>query len=171
MKAQPAARALAVIIGILLIALGVAAGYELWVNATNSSQPSLLAPILEFVTSTSYQTWMLVAAIIAAIVALLLIFAAFKPRKTTHVAYRYGDTTLQLRKLDFARLLTATALSYPGIRGAESTVGKRKATVRVDADYIDNAVLDRLKADEEKHAAALDSPVSVSIAQAHGKEK
>lgn len=171
MKAQPAARALAVIIGILLIALGAAAGYELWVNATHSSRPSLLAPILNYVTSASYQTWMFVVAIIVAIVAVLLIIAAFKPRKTTHVAYRYGDTTLQLRKVDFARLLTATALGYPGVRGAESTVGKRKATVRVDAEYLDNVLLDRLKADEDKHSAALDSPISVSIAQAHGKEK
>lgn len=171
MKAQPAARALAVIIGILLIALGAAAGYEFWVNATHSSQPSLLKPVLDYITKTSYQTWMFIVAIIVAIIALLLIIAALKPRKTTHVAYHYGDTTLQLRKVDFARLLTVTALGYPGVRGAESTVSKRKATVRVDADYLDESLVGKLRADEESHAAALESPVSISLVRAHGREK
>ncbi|MBV7282107.1 MULTISPECIES: DUF6286 domain-containing protein [Corynebacterium] len=164
MKAQPAARGVAIFIGLLLVAAGAIAGRELWVLLSDTNQSSWIEPVLNYLRDVDqWATWMFAVAGACAALALILLFIAFKPRSTTHLEYSYGDTTLHIRRVDFARLLTATALSIPGVRAAESTVRKKKAGVQVQTDFADEAMLDKLRAEEEKHVHALSSSMKLKI--------
>ncbi|WKD60328.1 hypothetical protein CCICO_01370 [Corynebacterium ciconiae DSM 44920] len=164
MKAQPAARGVAIFIGLLLIAAGVCAGRELWVLLSDTNQTSWIEPVLSYLRDVDqWATWMFAAAGACAAIALILLFIVIKPRPTTHLEYNYGDTTLRIRRVDFARLLTATALGVPGVRAAESTVRKRKAAVQVQTDFADQAALDKLRAEEEKHVNAIASSMNLKI--------
>lgn len=163
MKAQPAARGVALFIGLVLIALGCVAGRELWVLFSHTTQSSWLEAALRYARGAQLETWMFIVAGALAVLAVILLVVSLKPRRTTHVEYHYGDTTLHVRRTDVARLLTASALDIPGVRAAESTVGKRKATVNVTTETADSHITERVQAEASQHLEALESPLSLNV--------
>lgn len=130
-RATPVARYVAVLIGSALLSLAVVCGRELWLrNAEDSDWESWVDPVVMTVGDATFQPWMLPAAVVAVLVALVLVWISVRPRTRTHrrVASSAG---VWMRPVDIARMLTATARTVPGVSSAHSQVTGASATVTV----------------------------------------
>ena len=154
-RATPAARWLAVLLGLALVALGVVAGREMWMRRSDgASWPSWLDPVLEMVAENRFQPWMTWASIIAVVVGLILIVVAFKPRARTH--RRLASTTsLWARPVDIARLTTATAKRTPGVGSASTRVSGKTVTAEVQANSTADGVAESIRSSIESTVGPL----------------
>ncbi|WP_304324404.1 DUF6286 domain-containing protein [Corynebacterium frankenforstense] len=154
-RATPAARWLAVLLGLALVALGVVAGRELWLRLSDGvSWRSWLDPVLEMVAENRFQPWMTWASIIAVVVGLILIVVAFKPRARTH--RRLASTTsLWARPVDIARLTTATAKRTPGVGSASTRVSGKTVTAEVQANSTADGVAESIRSSIESTVGPL----------------
>lgn len=130
-RADPWARHAAVIIGLLLLAVAVICVREVWLrNSSSIHWQSWVGPLIETVGNTTYQLWMLPAGTAAMLLGLFLVWVAFRPRTRTHLPVGQG-TSIWMRRVDIARMLSATARTVPGVATAASHVNGRTATVSV----------------------------------------
>lgn len=130
-RADPWARHAAVIIGLLLLAVAVICVREVWLrNSSSIHWQSWVGPLIETVGNTTYQLWMLPTGVGAALLGMLLVWVALRPRTRTHLSVRHR-TAVWMRRVDIARMLSATARTVPGVATAASHVNGRTATVSV----------------------------------------
>ena len=133
---NPGAAIVAIITAIALLAAAVIAGREFLIERDVISGRPWIRNTFEWISRISWQPWMWAAAIAALVVGALLLLAVFKPRRKSHFPGK-DQPVLWLRPTDAARLSTAAALRVPGVLHAQTTVSKRKATVRVTTDADD----------------------------------
>lgn len=130
-RAHPWARHAAVVIGLLLLVTAVVCVREVWLrNSRSIHWESWVEPLIEMVGNTTYQLWMLPVGVGAALLGLFLVWVAFRPRSRTHLPVGRG-TAVWMRRVDIARMLSATARTVPGVATAASHVNGRTATVSV----------------------------------------
>lgn len=134
-KASPPARTWTVILGIVLLAAAVVAGHETWVVGANEGGASWLQPFIDVMSQPDISTWMLVGGGIGIVVGLILLWAAFAPRKTTHVRIESDEASMWLRAVDIARVASAHARRVPGATAARSRakISSKRARVTVTA--------------------------------------
>lgn len=140
--AKPAAARIAVVIGALLIVLAAVAGRDFLTERGAMPGPLWLRNTFEWLSRMTWHSWMLPAAIAALVVGAILLVAAFTRRAPTHLPTN-GTPTLWLRATDVARMSTWAALHVDGVRRAQTTVGRRRARVRVTSDGRDAYALVR----------------------------
>jgi hypothetical protein len=130
-RATPWARPAAVAIGFLLLAVAVVCAREVWLrNSRSIHWESWVGPLVETVGNTTYQLWMLPAGGGAVLLGLFLVWVACRPRTPTHLPVGRG-ATVWMRRVDIARMLSATARTVPGVATAASHVNGQTATVSV----------------------------------------
>ncbi|MBD0856879.1 DUF6286 domain-containing protein [Corynebacterium striatum] len=145
--ASPAARTWTVILG--LVCLGGAAflGRETWAVSTGAR--SWLQPFIDVMSQDKIETWMLASGGAAILVGLLLLVAAFKPRKSTHTQVESEVASIWLRPVDIARAASAAARRVPGVAAARSraVISKKKITVdvTVNGDTEDEGLISRVE--------------------------
>lgn len=138
-RGNPAARYLGVIIGLLLLALGLVAGRELWLRNSDVGWRSWLDPVFGFFRGLEFQPWMGWVGIGLVVLGLLLLIIALKPRPRTHRALK-SPVSIWARPVDIARYATANARRTPGVRSASTSVKRRTATLEVTAVAPDSEV-------------------------------
>lgn len=150
-RANPWARPAAVVIALLLLALAVICVREVWLrNSRSIHWKSWVEPLLDTVGNTTYQLWMLPAGAGAVLLGVFLVWVACRPRTRTHLPV--GDeAAVWMRRVDIARMLSATARTVPGVATAATHVNGRTATVSITGRAADTnlspavaAVLDPL---------------------------
>ncbi|AKK02261.1 DUF6286 domain-containing protein [Corynebacterium epidermidicanis] len=132
-KAQPAARAVALLLAVALLGVVVVVGRELWTMRTGSQLQSWLEPIFETIGTARYQPWMFPAGLFAIALGLCLIVVAFLPRRATHRQLR-SSARIWVRPVDIARLCTAHAQRVPGVLRASTFATPRAINISVTGD-------------------------------------
>lgn len=144
-KASPAARWFSVVVGILLVALGVVAARELILRLAHGVDwQSWLDPVLEAAALNELPEWLLWAAIVSAILGLILLYFAIRPRSKTHRRLE-SRTSLWARPVDIARLTTATAKRTPGVQRASSKVNNKSIRLDVQTTSLAPGVEDSIR--------------------------
>lgn len=143
-KASPIARTLAVILGVLLLALAGVVTREIFVVLPNQDQQSWITPITEFFGQDELPEWIVWAGVGAIAVGVLLLIVAFKPRERTHRAIK-SDAPVWMRPVDIARISSATAQQLPGARSAHSKLAGKKLKVVVEGDANDSSLAERVE--------------------------
>ncbi|MBJ8348714.1 DUF6286 domain-containing protein [Antrihabitans sp. YC2-6] len=149
--ARPAAARVAVGIGILLIAAGVVGVRDFLIEHDAMPGPRFLRNSSEWLSRLTWQGWMLPAAAGAIVIGVALLVAAGKRRRPTHLPTS-GSPVLWLRTTDIARMSTWAALHVDGVRKAQTTVGGRRAHVRVVTDGRDSRAVNSRVVDAVEHA-------------------
>lgn len=144
-RAQPASRFLAVALSLGLFALVGIAGRELWTKRTGTQLESWLRPVFDTVARARFESWMLPAGVAVAIVGIVFIVVALKPRPKTHVALAAGPN-FWIRNLDIARLCTSTAERVPGVARATTYASPRTITVTVSGGERHDDLAERVHA-------------------------
>lgn len=125
--ASPKARWLAILFGLLLIAVAVVIGRDLLIRADHLSGDTWLPPVFDWFGSFDRKQFALATAIISGGIALLLLIAVVAPRRRTHMEL----DPLWLRPVDVARLATSTTRGVAGVVAANSVATRKKLTVTV----------------------------------------
>ncbi|AWT25387.1 hypothetical protein Csp1_05730 [Corynebacterium provencense] len=136
--ASPRARWLTMLLGLLLVAAGAAAVHDLLVVRGSLSDSQWLTPAYTWIADLHYAPWILPASVVSAVLALLLLVAAFRPRTRTHLSFA-GDSALHARPVDIARLSTAAAERARGVLRASTVATRKKITVTVTSAARDTA--------------------------------
>lgn len=148
--AGPAAMPVALLFGFALLGIAFVAGREFLIAQGHFDGDQWIADATSWVARLHWQSWMIAAAIGAALLGLLLVFVGVKPRTRTHSGLGGGAPTVWATATDIARLCSAAAQSTRGVVEAHTVVTRKKIEVRVerdpvsDVDRIDAAVLDAL---------------------------
>lgn len=130
-RADPWARPAVVVTGLLLLTVAVICVREVWLrNSRSIHWESWVEPLIETVGNATYQLWMLPAGAGAVLLGLFLVWVACRPRARTHLPVGRG-AVVWMRRVDIARMLSATARGVPGVASAASHVNGRTATVSV----------------------------------------
>lgn len=130
--AAPAAAPLAVLLALLLIAAGVVGIRDALVGAGVLDGEPFTVSAATSLDGLGAQSWMVPVGIGLAVVGLLLLVAALKPRRRTEMKVR-SELAVWIRPADVARLATYAAEDAPGVAGASSTATRRKVVVTVDS--------------------------------------
>ncbi|OZC76559.1 hypothetical protein CH251_06645 [Rhodococcus sp. 06-462-5] len=130
--AGPAAMPLALLFGFALIGVAFVAGREFLIARSHLGGSPWIAGAISWVARLHWQSWMIAAAIGAAVVGLLLVFIGVKPRTRTHSGL--GASTVWATATDIARLCSAAAQSTRGVVDAHTVVTRKKIEVRVERD-------------------------------------
>lgn len=164
-RANPFARWTTILIGILLVALAVIAGRDIWVLTSNTQQTPWLRPVFELFNS-SLPSWIVPASIAAVIVGLILVIIALKPRKRTHRGLE-SAISWWTRPVDISRMASQTAHKVPGVSNAHSAVKGSTLSVSVSGDSTDPSLGERVEAALAPLIARLDSPKQVKVRVQH----
>nr|WP_314143828.1 Asp23/Gls24 family envelope stress response protein [uncultured Rhodococcus sp.] len=146
--AGPAAMPVALLFGFALLGVAFVAGREFLIAHGHLGGSPWIADAVSWIARLHWQSWMIAAAIGAAVVGLLLVFIGVKPRTKTHSGL--GTSTVWATATDIARLCSAAAQSTRGVVDAHTVVTRRKIEVRierdgaVDAEHVDAAVREAL---------------------------
>ena len=142
--ASPAARYLAVLLGLLLLAGAAVAGRDLYIRYTDVDWQPWVSSATTWLGDLSYRNWMLPAGIAALIIGLLLLWAAIRPRTKTHREID-SDIAVWMRPVDIARMCTASAQRVPGVMGAHTVARKRSIDVTVIGNTRDQKLREELQ--------------------------
>lgn len=161
-RANPFARWVTILIGLLFIALAVIAGREIWViSSPNAKEPEWLKPVFDLF-GAGLPSWILPAAIIAIIVGLVLIIVALKPRRRTHRRIT-SAVSLWTRPVDVSRMASQAARKVPGVGTAHSAVKGSTLSVSVVGDAADPSLPQRVEQAILPLIENLDSPKQVKV--------
>ena len=130
--AGPTAMPLALLFGFALLGLAFVAGREFLIAHGHLGGSPWIADAVSWVARLHWQSWMVAAAIGAAVVGLLLVFIGVKPRTRTHSGL--GASTVWATATDIARLCSAAAQSTRGVVDAHTVVTRKKIEVRIERD-------------------------------------
>lgn len=130
--AGPAAMPVALLFGFALLGVAFVAGREFLIAHGHLGGSPWIADAVSWIARLHWQSWMIAAAIGAAVVGLLLVFIGVKPRTKTHSGL--GASTVWATATDIARLCSAAAQSTRGVVDAHTVVTRRKIEVRVERD-------------------------------------
>ena len=148
--ASPAAMPVALLFAFVLVGVAFAAGREFLIAHGHLGGSPWIAEAVSWIARLHWQSWMIAAAIGAAVVGLLLVFVGVKPRTRTHSGLGGGAPTVWATPTDIARLCSAAAQSTRGVVDAHTVVTRRKIDVRVErdpgfeVDSVDSAVREAL---------------------------
>jgi hypothetical protein len=149
--AVPAAAIVGVLAALTVIAAGAVAIRETLLATNLSTGTSWLQWVLDKAEVLKPADWMIPAGIAALLIGLVILVAALKPRKTTHLAV--GDAGVWIRGRDAARLANDTATTIDSVTSAATKAKGRKlrvaATVTGDAarvrEELPTAIAQRLQ--------------------------
>jgi Family of unknown function (DUF6286) len=142
--AAPSATTASVVMALILIAAGVIVGRDALIGVGVVAGSPWITACLEFLDGLNAQSWMLPAGIATAVVGLVLLVAAVKPRRRTHRATKAPGAWIAPR--DIRRISRGALLSLTGV--AEATAGGSANTLTLtitpvagyDASQLDSAV-------------------------------
>lgn len=126
--AAPAAGLVGVVLALLLIAAGVVLGRDVLIGTGAIDGAQWLPSAISWLDGLTAQQWMLPAGIGSAVVGLLLVIAAVKPRRRTHRPTSIDG--VWMRKNDIVYLAKRTAADRPGVENAAATGSARKVKIR-----------------------------------------
>jgi hypothetical protein len=127
--AAPAATGVALLLAIALISLGVVAGRDALLATGAITGSPWIAAALHYLDGLTVHTWMIPAGLGAAVVGLLLLFAAIKPRRRTHRPL--AATATWIRSRDILRLARCAAEPVTGVAEAVATGSDRRITLTI----------------------------------------
>lgn len=167
--ASPAAAPIAVLLALALFALGLIALLDALTATAVFSKPHWVTDTARNLDGTTARTWMFPAGIAAAVVGLLLLIVAVKPRRKTGIEV-HSSVAMWTRPGDVARLATDSARGEAHVLRASSTATARKVTVTVHTDDQDTADLTaRVQSAVEERLAPLTTEPGVTVrAQTEG---
>ncbi len=127
--AAPVASGLAVSFAIAMIALGLVAGRDVlvWTGAIRGS--GWISGAVKAVDGLAAQWWMLPGGIAVAVVGLLIVIAAVKPRRRTHRPLTAPDTWIRPR--DIIRLTASACQAITGVANANASGSARRIAVSI----------------------------------------
>jgi hypothetical protein len=161
--AAPAATVLAGLLALTSIAVGVIAARDvlIWTGAITGTP--WIATALNVLDGLTAEWWMLPAGIAVAVLGLLLVFAAVKPRRRTHRPLQVPDTWITPR--DVIRMTRGAGAAITGVATATATGSARRITLTIIplAGYDAAAVKDAVGSAVAETLAALAQPPRVKI--------
>ncbi|WP_333619036.1 DUF6286 domain-containing protein [Dietzia sp.] len=131
-RRAPAARPVLVLLSLVLLALAVFAGYELYATLREDWVPLLGPQVEKGLDAPADWRWLSWIAGVVAFIGLLMVIAALRPRSRSHIGYG-TDNALWLGPTSVARLCSQAAGRVSGVTGATTYVGRRKITSTVFA--------------------------------------
>lgn len=150
-KANPAARWITIVIGLVLLTLAGLLARELWFMYQDEPFNSWVQPVLDFLATHAVDAAAVTVGIIVSLIGLWLVIASFLPRKRTHVRVN-STASVWMRPVDIARKATSTARAETGGETIRSKADRKKLTVDVPEDGTGTA--------QERVAAALNGEFS-----------
>lgn len=153
LKGNPAVRWLMILFSLLLLALAVVCGRELWwVHRQHNDDQAWIRPALDWVSNLGHQGWFFPAGIAIGVLGVVLLILALKPAPPKYVASAAGaHTNVYMRPLDIARRSTAVAERVSGVYDAETVVNRKATKVTVNVTGVDAPDLAQ-RVEEEVHA-------------------
>lgn len=152
---RPGAAILGAVIGIALLVLCGVAVRDLVLEAGWIDGDPWLGHAAHWSSETAWTSWMWAAAIACIVIGLVLLVAAMKPRRATHLRLTDHDV-LWTRRVDVARRCSAAAQAVAGVDHATTVVTRRKAKCTVIArDSVDR---DRVRTVVEEVVGDVESP-------------
>lgn len=143
-RATPAAKWVALLFGVALLALAIIAGREIYIlGSDTTNQQSWAHPVLEIIGNARYQDWMFPLGIVAAILGLILLYVAIRPRTKTHRRIE-ADIPIYMRPIDLVRMFTASAERVHGVKDAHTQITGRSIIVTIHGDSSDPDLIDRV---------------------------
>ncbi|MCF4005886.1 DUF6286 domain-containing protein [Corynebacterium uropygiale] len=162
-RANPFARWVTILIGLLFIALAVIAGREIWaISDKGANAPQWLKPVFELFGGPGLPGWALAAGIIAIIVGIIFIIVALKPRRRTHRRVT-SEVSLWTRPVDVSRMASQAARKVPGVSTAHSTVKGSTLAVSIAGDTTDSSLAQRVEETLSPLVANLENPKQVKV--------
>lgn len=162
-RAQPVARHVAFLVGLVLLAVSVVCARELWLrNDADVDWESWIDPLVLTIGSATYQPWMLPVGILAVVLGGVLMWIGVRPRTRTHRRLA-SSVPLWTRPSDIARLTSAQALRVPGALSARSQVSGRTATVTVTGSGEVTALAEEVEAAVSPLLEALGLPLTLRV--------
>jgi hypothetical protein len=171
-RLAPPVKWLAILLGLALIALACVAWRDVWISYTNSPQTLWSAPVFRLIGTPPLPMWMVWAGVASMVVGLIFFIIAVRPGRMTHVpvspSTEDGATTMWIRNVDIARLVSGTTRRIPGVSTAQTrTTGNTKKGLKVEitiAGDVDDPMLAQRVSDSAKHALKeLGTKVDVSV--------
>ncbi|TRW86350.1 hypothetical protein FK535_07795 [Mycolicibacterium sp. 018/SC-01/001] len=161
--AAAAASKVAVVLAILLAALGVVAVRDAIVGLGWASGSTWLPAVADAVDGFEAADWLTVAGVAAVLVGLALIVLALKPRRRTAVAVT-AQTPMYLTVDGVAALAGAAARDVPGVVDARATSSRRRVVIRCrvtrdDRDAVRGIITDAVT----RRLSPLQSPPRVVV--------
>ncbi|WP_448851608.1 DUF6286 domain-containing protein [Corynebacterium sp. 335C] len=129
-QAAPAARGVVYLVSLLLLALAGVAIWDILVRTDLVQGPELIASALDWATATDWNPWLIAVGAAAVMLGLLLLVAALKPRRTTHLRAN-AEASAWLRPVDVARLVSRAARKVPGVISVGTSATRKRITLTV----------------------------------------
>ena len=142
LHASPPVRWWSAVLGLVFLALAVAAGQELW--ALRQGSVSWYDLVVERLTLPQAPQWWalgLGAAAIATGIALVLVACSVGRRTHSLVP---NSPAVYIRPVDIARQLNAAVRALPGVTSARTRVRPKKVTIEVIGDSADETLEERI---------------------------
>ncbi|WP_018157436.1 DUF6286 domain-containing protein [Demetria terragena] len=156
-QAAPAAVFGAVLVGLMLLALGAAAIQWMVVRQDWASGPAVLDRLVDAIDGSRVADWGLLAGIPMALIGLWLLFVALKPRRRTHERIS-DDLDAWLTPGALCALAETAAEDVPGVLQATGSLRRKTAlTVRVatEPDVQPESVIEQVRAEVSSRVAEL----------------
>lgn len=142
--AAPAATTVSVVLALVLVGAGIVAGRDALIGFGAITGAPWIAAGLKAIDGLTAQSWMRPAGIVVAMIGLLLLLAAIKPRKRTHVPTNAPDAWITPR--DVRRVARTAALSLTGVDATTASGSARSLTLSItpvngyDTSQLDESV-------------------------------
>lgn len=169
-KGAPIVRWWALLLSLALLALAAGFGREAWRVSTHATVDSWTQPFIDVMSadaqgSAAIAPWMLWGGAAGIVVGLLMLYAALRPRRRTHVELASGAISGWTRQVDIARRCSATARKVPGVGAARTTAGKKGIHLIINGDIEDENLATRVRevVNEELASLAHPAPLSVTV--------
>ena len=172
LKGSPAVRVLMILFSLLLIALAVICGRELWwVRQEGNGDQAWIRPLLDWIANLGQQDWFFPVGIAIGVFGVVLLILSLKPAPPKYIASDAGaNTRLYLRPIDIARRSTAVAERVTGVYDAQTTVNHKATKITVNVIGNDDPSLAARVEDEVRaHVDKLASKPKVRVVL--GKEE
>ena len=133
-RATPAARWIAVLLGLVLLCLAGVFARDMWYRwGAKNPKDSWVAAALDWAATQPANAVAVTIGIIVALVGLWILLSAFAPRAHTHVRVA-SRTSIWVRPVDIARRATHVSRSQTGGTHALSRANRRRLRVSVEDD-------------------------------------
>lgn len=167
-KGAPIVRWWALLLSLALLALAAVFGREAWRVSTHATVDSWTQPFIDVMSadaqgSAAIAPWMLWGGAAGIVVGLLMLYAALRPRRHTHVELASDAISGWTRQVDIARRCSATARKVPGVGAARTTAGKKGIHLIINGDIEDENLATRVREVVNEELASLAHPAPLSI--------
>ncbi|CAN5338320.1 hypothetical protein BH11ACT6_BH11ACT6_00160 [soil metagenome] len=161
--APPAATGTAIVLAAGLIALGVVAGREALLDSGLINGTPWITTALDAADGATAPPWLLPAGVVVAVVGVLLVWAAIKPRKRTHRPLRVADTWIS--RGDVARVARVAAERNTGVSSVSTSGAGRSLTLTVVplAGFDTEEVEQSVKAEVTQALSSLTTPPRLKL--------